>query len=106
MSWTAFGLFPLRTLGSSEMKRFICSSASLRTLAQSPGAPSARRVTVGFSTMGKSKGTGPDDSEVGMPEEGLPVADLASLTGDASRALRGTIASCSVRAEYTLLDGC
>src|SRR5436305_1377128 len=101
MSWIAFGLFPLRTLGSSEMKRFICSSASLRTLVQSeaePGAHSARRVTAGFSTIGKSKGAGPDDSEVGMPEEGMPAADLVSLTGAALRAsAAGTTASCSVR---------
>src|SRR2546422_8070615 len=79
MSWTALGLFPLRTLGSSEMKRFICPSASLRTLFQSwtePGAHSAGRATVGFSAVGNSEGTGPDGSE-----EGMPVADLASLTG-------------------------
>src|SRR2546425_8956651 len=79
MSWIAFGLFPLRTLGSSETKRFICSSASLRTLVQSwaePGAHSAGRATVGFSAVGNSEGTGPDGSE-----EGMPVADLASLTG-------------------------
>src|SRR2546422_9057957 len=91
MSWTALGLFPLRTLGSSEMKRFICPSASLRTLVQSwaePGAHSAGRATVGFSAVGNSEGTGPDGSE-----EGMPVADLASLTGDTS-----TASTCGVRA--------
>src|SRR5439155_14521812 len=85
MSWTAFGLFPLRTLGSSETKRFICPSASLRTLVQSwaePGAHSAGGVTAGFSAVGKSEGTGPDGCE-----EGMPVAGLVSLTGVASRAL-------------------
>src|SRR5438128_2097761 len=100
MSWIAFGLFPLRTLGSSETKRFICSSASLRTLVQSwaePGADSAGRVTADFSTIGNLEGTAPDDSKEGMPEQGMPVADLVSLTEVASRAsVARTTASCSV----------
>src|SRR2546426_2718175 len=108
MSWIAFGLFPLRTLGSSETKRFICSSASLRTLVQSwaePGADSAGRVMAGLSTIGNSEGTAPDDPKEGMPEEGMPVADLVSLTGAASRAsAAGTTASCS-GVDYSLLSG-